>query len=265
MTTAPPAGRSARKLAIALALALLWFGGSWAWAQGSWSGDFVLTIKGSGVNEVAVAPLPGGKARMTWAVERSARGRIVLDRMFKGAGIARTPDSRNTDRYETWVASGAQPLEMVVNDHGTFYGFIPSGHVALDETNYRCPMPDARHPTGQVRSGILQFDRLTGTWSFETGRMIHRCATSKLRTPKHGPPDWLAKAPFDLLSNAFELEFEIWHGLDPLDEFHLMTGKYAEGASELVLSRRFTFNWSSPFTEKAPVHGVLELVLRKSP
>ncbi len=95
--------------------------------------------------------------------------------------------------------------------------------------------------------------------------MIHRCTTSTLRTLQLGPPSWSSRAPFEQRPYAHELAFEIWHGLLPLDEYHRMTGPYTEGATELVLSRDFTFHWARGLSAKAPVPGKLELVLRKPP
>lgn len=247
-------------VAVLLALPLLL-----ARAKESWSGDFVLTIKGRGSDELAVPRLPGGKARASWDVDRTVRGRMVLDRMFKGSGIAGTPDGRNLERFETWVATSTQVIEMEVNDHGSFFGIVSSGHPALDKTVFRCPEPEARHPNGRLRASILQFDKLKGTWTLETGRMIHRCATSTLRTPQYGPPSWSSRPPFEQRPYAHELEFEIWQGFYPLTEFHWMTGPHTEGATELVLSRDFTFHWARGLSAKAPVPGRLDLVLRKQP
>lgn len=248
----------------------------WVWlgvaqpaaAKDSWSGELTLTIKGSGNVQYPIKEMPGGKSRVSWQVDRVARGRIVLDRMFKGGGIAGTPDTRNTDRYETWIADRAQPLELTIDDRGEYFGFIAPQRVALDQIRFQCPMPDERHPTGQVRSGILQFDRQAGTFQFETPRLIHRCATSHLRTPKHGPADWMAKPPFDIRSNAFELQFDVWHGLAPNEEWRVIKGRFAEGDTELVLSRRIVFQWMNPFLtadRPAPAEGQLQLVLRKTP
>lgn len=267
-SSAPLLHPDTRWLILALLLSLLSFSRA-AESKESWSGDFTLIIKGSGSTELEMKGVPGGKARTTWNVDRAARGRIVLDRMFKGGGIAGTPDTRNTERYETWIADSKQSLELDINDSGTYFGFFSDNkRVTLDEIHYRCPEPDERHPTGQVRSGILQLDRQTRTYTFETPRMIHRCATSMLRTPKHGPAAWMAKAPFNLFSNAFELEFEVWHGLNLLEAWSRMTGPYHENATELVLSRKFVFDWSNPLLDaqrRAPVEGQLQLVLRKSP
>lgn len=260
---ATPCTRMVWRMAV-LAL-LLCFRPPMAHANGSWSGDFVLTIRGSGSDELAVPRLPGGKARATWDVNRTVRGRMVLDRMFKGSGIAGTADGRNLDRFETWIAARPQVIDMEVDDHGTYFGIVSSGHPAQDKTVFKCPVPDERRPTGQLRSSILQFDKRQGSWTLEIGRMIHRCATSTLRTPQFGPPSWSSRPPFEQRPNAHELEFEIWHGLYPLDEYHQMTGPYRDGDTELVLTRDFTFHWARGLSAKAPVPARFELVLRKSP
>lgn len=235
----------------------------------SWSGDFVLTIKGSGDKQYPVKGLPGGNARVTWNVDRVARGRIYLDRVMKRGGIAGTPDTHNAERYESWVGDRPQLLDLQVNDYGTYFGFVGPQRVAFEETRYKCPMPDERRKTGQVRASILQFDRQQGTFTFETPRMIHRCATSKVRTPKHGPADWMEKAPFNVLPYEFELEFDVWKGLSLYeDHWTRLQGKHAEGRNEVDLSRTLVFDWPNPFLNaqnRAPIKVDLQLVLRKSP
>lgn len=235
--------------------------------RGSWSGDLALTIKGRGQFEVPVAGIPGGKARVVWSVDRSARGRVVLDRSFGGSGLARMPDSNNQQRYESWAANTRQTLEMTVNDSATYYGYIAPQRISLDETDYHCPEPDDRHPTGLLRSSVLLFDRAEGTYIWERPRMTHRCATRIRRNPKHGPADWTARAPFDLLSNSHELEFDIFFGLWPLEASYRWSGPCTEGAREVVLSRKIDLHWGNPFERDkhpAPVLANLELVLRKS-
>jgi hypothetical protein len=227
-----------------------------------WSGDFTITMTGDGRAE---KPLGTTRMAVTWHVDRVARGRIVLDRMFKGGGIAGTPSTRDTMRYETWIANLAQPLELVVRDTGTYFGPTPNPrHIALDVSRHTCPAPDGAAPRAQVRSGILQFDKVQGTWTLETPRMIARCETGTLRTPKAGPPEWMARSPFRIESNSLQLEFEVWHRLAPLPEWDRMTGPYREGQDEIVLTRSFTFQWMHPLTERpAPVHAELVLVLRR--
>lgn len=262
-TGALPARLPIQRPVIALILTILLQARA-ATAQPTWSGDFVLTIKGSGQVGKVVNGIP---MHSTWMVDRVARGRIVLDRMFKGGGIAGTPETRDTTRYETWIANSRQPLDMVVRDTGTYYG--PSGtptQIGLDVARFTCPAADARPGAGQVRSGILQFDRVKGTFALETPRMFTRCETSVVRTPKKGPPDWMAKAPYDILTNKVEIEFEVWHRLVPLPAWNVMTGPWTEGQTELVLSRSFTFQWMQPLTGvAAPVQAELQLVLRKAP
>ncbi len=231
----------------------------------SWVGDFTLTITGSGKIQ---EPLSNGRTMsVTWKVDRVATGRIVLDRSFKGAGIAGASNSRDTLRYESWIANTRQPLTMQVRDSGTYAG--PAGsprNIALDVARYTCPAKDAPERPGQVRSAILQFDRELGSYAFEAPRLFSRCETSYLRTPTSGPPEWMARAPFDLAAGPIELEFEMVHKLVPLESWRLMTGPLPPDARELVLSRRFTFQWMHPLSAgTAPVQAELQLVLRRAP
>ena len=132
----------------------------------SWTGELTLTMKGHGTVEKTLST--GVRMQVTWKVDRVARGTVVLDRMFKGGGIAGTPNTRDTVRYETWIANSRQPLVMEVNDTATYFGPVGTPkQIALDVARYRCPAADARDPAGQLRSSILQFDYEKGTYSFE--------------------------------------------------------------------------------------------------
>ena len=231
----------------------------------AWTGDFTLTVRGGGTIEERLPA--GGKMQVTWKVDRVARGRIVLDRMFKGGGIAGTPNTRDTLRYETWIADSRQPIEMLVNDSATYFGPIASPrNITLDVARYRCPAQGESDPKAQVRSSILQFDVEQGSYAFESPRIFSRCDVSYLRTPKQGPPEWMAKAPFDLESRPVDLEFEMIHKMNPLDEWRVMKGTFTKGATEIVLTRSFTFEWMHPIAgRKAPVTAELQLVLRRTP
>ncbi|MCC7132394.1 MAG: hypothetical protein IT352_07115 [Gemmatimonadales bacterium] len=231
----------------------------------SWTGDLTLTMKGQGSIEKTLSN--GLRMQVTWKVDRVARGTVVLDRMFKGGGIAGTPDTRDTVRYETWIANSRQPLVMQVDDTTTYFGPIGTPkQIGLDVGRYRCPAADAKTPVGQIRSSILQFDYQKGTYSFESPRLFNRCETSYLRTPKRGPPEWMAKAPFDLESGPVELEFEMVHKMVPLAAWRVMSGPFSKGATEIVLSRSLVFQWMHPIEGMAaPVNTELQLVLRKSP
>jgi hypothetical protein len=231
----------------------------------AWTGDFTLTVRGSGTIDERLSA--GGKMQVTWKVDRVARGRIVLDRMFKGGGIAGTPNTRDTLRYETWIADSRQPIEMLVNDSATYFGPIAAPkHIALDVARYRCPAQGESDLMAQVRSSILQFDFDQGSYAFESPRFLSRCDVSYLRTPKQGPPEWMAKAPFDLESGPVDFQFEMVHKMNPLDEWRVMTGRFAKGATEVVLSRSFTFEWMHPIAGRpALVTAELQLVLRRSP
>lgn len=231
----------------------------------AWTGDFTITMKGGGTIEQRLPS--GGSMRVTWKVDRVAKGRIVLDRSFKGGGIAGTANTRDTLRYETWIADSRQPIEMIVNDSATYFGPTATPrNITLDVARYRCPAKGEPDPKAQVRSSILQFDFDQGTFAFESPRFFSRCDVSYLRTPTQGPPEWMAKPPFDLESRPVEIEFEMIHKMNPLDEWRVMRGSFTKGATEVVLSRTFTFEWMHPIAgRKAPVTAELQLVLRRSP
>ncbi|HEX4936433.1 MAG TPA: hypothetical protein VFV33_24800, partial [Gemmatimonadaceae bacterium] len=207
-----------------------------------------------------------GRRRTTWKVDRVANGRVVLDRMFKGAGLSRTPNRNDTLRYETWIADASQPLEMQVSDTGTYYGPIPGAGLAvtLDLTRITCPTKTSKARPAQIRSSILQFDYEQGTYTWETPRLITACDESTLRTPKLGSADWMAKAPFDIASDPVPLEFEMVHRLTWPDEWYRVTGPFTKGDTEIVLSRSFDFTWNNPIAKPAPVKGELVLVLRRT-
>lgn len=233
-------------------------------AKPAWTGEFTITMKGSGAID---RPLGGGgNMHVTWKVDRVARGRIVLDRSFKGGGIAGTPNTRDTLRYETWIADAAQPIEMIVSDTGSYLGPVGTPRqIGLDVARYTCPSKDGADPKAQVRSAILQFDYEQETFQFEAPRFYSRCDVSYLRTPKRGPAEWMAKSPFDIESRPVELQFEIVHKLAPLDEWRVMKGRFPKGATEVVLTRTMVFQWMNPIeTPKAPVTAELQLVLRRS-
>ncbi len=227
----------------------------------AWTGELTLTIKGSGTIDL---PRPK-KLRVTWNVDRTATGTVVLDRMFKGGGIAGTPNTRDTMRYETWIANSSQPLIMQVKDTGSYFGPTPSGAITLDVVRLTCPSKTAPGAVGQIRSSTLQFDYEKGTYSWEAPRLFTKCDTSNLRTPVSGPADWMSRAPFDLAAGPVELAFEMIHWLNPLNEWMVMKGTFQKGATEVVVSRTLAFTWMHPLVQPAPVTAELTLVLRKTP
>ena len=234
-------------------------------AKPMWSGELTLTIRGNGTLE---EPLPGvGKLRTTWKVARTAAGRVVLDHMFKGGGIARTPNTRDTLRYETWIADASQALVMQVSDTGTYYGPIPGSglSVTLDLTRIACPTRTAKARAGQIRSSILQFDYEKGTYTWETPRLFTVCDLTTTRAPKLGPPAWVNKPPFELESDTLPLEYEMVHNLSWPDEWYHVTGSFKKGDTEIVVSRAFEFSWRHPLSKPAPVNAELVLVLRRTP
>lgn len=224
----------------------------------NWSGDFTLTIRGE--DKLDKPPI-----RASWKVDRVARGRIVLDRMFKGAGLARTENSRDTSRYETWVADSSQPAEIRVNDSGTFYGpFFNPKKIRLDTIEWTCPARSAPGAKGQVRSSILQFDYVKGTYTLEAPRIYTNCDTFTRREFVQGPPEWTGQPPL-MLEKGMDPAFEVIHRLVAPAEWTRITGPFRAGQTEIVLSRKFPFEWPlQTESYRAPLDAELTLVLRKS-
>jgi len=225
----------------------------------TWSGEFTLTIKGQGrvANNVINA---------TWKVDRVARGTLVLDRTFRGAGIAGTPSARDTARYEAWVTDRRRPITMQVNDSGTFYGPLFSrDNIRQDTQRWQCPAKGSPDAAGQVASAILQFDYEKGTFTFESPRLFARCDLYFRRDFLKGPKETVPK-PSIMLEDRVDVAFEIIHRLNQPDEWRVMTGSFKPGQTEIVLSRTFPFTWPLQ-TEMFPggkLEAELVLVLRKS-
>ena len=223
----------------------------------AWTGEMTLTIKGEGKVENRLI-------RATWRVDRSAKGKVHLDRMFKGGGaLAGTENSKDTTRYESWVADGPQAVEMQVNDSGSFYGplFSPR-NIRLDTQRWICPAKGASAGRSQIRSSGLLLDHLKGTYTWETPRIITQCSTLFLRAFVKGPPEWTSMPPI-LIRDTVALAYEMTQDLGS-DEFYRLSGPFPKGASELVLSRKLTFQWplqTEVFT--APVEAELVLVLKR--
>jgi hypothetical protein len=226
---------------------------------GSWSGEFTLAIKGQGLVANSVI-------NATWKVDRVARGTLVLDRSFRGAGIAGTPNARDTSRYETWVTDRRRPIIMQVNDSGTFYGpLFGRDNIRQDTQRWQCPATGSSSATGQVASAILQLDFQNGTFSFESPRIFARCDLYFRRDFVKGPKESAAK-PSLMLENGVDPAFEIIHRLNQPGEWRVITGAFRAGQGEIVLSRTFAFTWPLQ-TEMFPggkLEAELVLVLRRA-
>jgi hypothetical protein len=259
--------RTARPL---LALAVLIFPG-WALAQQPmWSGDLTLTIKGEG--EIK-RPYPKiGGVKITWSVNRFAKGRVVLDRPYRGASIRGSPDSYNKERYETWVGNYALPVEeMRVDDIGTYYGPIPGAGLAvvLDTQRYKCPGPTpGRADDYGFRTSILQFDYDQGTYTWEVPRIYAvACEKSFIRVPKLGKPEFMKNEPWEIGHDSSGQVFMTTQ-LESEEGWSHITGPFKKGDTEIVLTRTFKLSWMNSLgnpAAKAPVTAELVLVLRKTP
>ena len=224
----------------------------------AWTGEMALTIKGEGKVE-------NGVIRATWRVDRSAKGKIHLDQTFKGgAALAGTENSKDTLRYESWVADGPQTVDMQVNDSGSFYGplFNPR-NIRLDTQRCICPAKGAPASRSQIRSSGLLLDHQKGTHTWETPRIITQCSTLFLREFVKGPPAWTQQPPRHL-RDTVELAYEMTSDLGS-GEFYRLSGPLPKGANELVLSRKLTFQWPLQTEDfKAPVEADLVLVLKRT-
>lgn len=226
----------------------------------TWSGEFSISIKGSGS---ATGPGPStGK----WSIAREAKGTVVLDRTFRGAGIARTPDSKNLERYETWISDTKRPIEMKVHDLVNVRGplFDPK-QIRYDTFRYHCPKdPNSTEwQAAKVGSSILQFDHKNGVFEFEMPRFYARAQTHFKREFVQGPKSWTSKSP--IVEDREELEFEIIHGLTQPKEWFKLSGPFKAGQREIVIERKFNFGpplGASIQNQKVP--ATFKLVLRKS-
>jgi hypothetical protein len=225
----------------------------------SWSGELVLTVKGSGAKEITAQ-----RARITYQVDRMARGRILLNRTFKGAALAGMPDGRDTTRYESWIGARRQPLDMVVSDSGTYHG-PQFGFTGLDTRRYLCPAPDTPPDRSEVGPSILQFDYATSTYIWEVPRIVTRCLIREMRRAVAGPASYMSRPPWPLVTDSLPVAFDIMQLLSRHGEWYRLTGSFTKGATELVLSRSFTAYWPVAWVDKqAPLQVELVLVLKKS-
>lgn len=223
---------------------------------GRWEGEFVLTITGSG-KASGRAPNQG-----SWSVNRTARGTIVLDNSFAGAGIARTTDPKNETRYSSWIANSKQVAELKVHDRVWVYGplFSPQ-EIRDDVTTYDCPIEGEGYAPGKVASAILQIDHQAGTFTLEAPRIYAKGNNRFVRKFVKGPPKWVATKPIDKTDT--DVEFEIVSGLNQPETWYRMSGPYKEGQTEIDLSRKIDFHVNLGASIKAPsVSADLKLILK---
>lgn len=250
-----PPSRTKGLFALLLALASA---SALAQAGGQWTGDLTLTIKGQG-------RFDDGTIKANWNVDRVARATVVLERMFRGGGIAGTRDTRNTERYETWVANRSQPAQLDIDDSGEFDGpmFHPKNY-RRDSMRWTCPSKAKPRP-GELRASILQIDHHEGTVTWEVPRIFSAC-DKYVRFDFHkGLPDFV-KNGVQMNEDGVELQFEVVHRLNSPKEWWHLTVPFKEGQTEVVLSRKLRFEWPlRTESRRAPLDGDLTLVLRKSP
>lgn len=229
----------------------------------TWTGEMVFRIWGKGRVE-GTKPSWG-----EWNIDREVRGTITFDRKFKGAGIARTPDSRNETRYETWVSDARLPIRMKANDTTIIYAPLHSPtNIRHDITVVQVPpkgtTTEDRWMIGKAELPILQIDHQSGTYIYESPRIYTKGYKQFTRKFVKGSKDWVSHAP--LLQEEFPIEYEVRFDLAQPTEWFRLSGKFAPGQKEISLSRSFSFSpvLGASFPDQK-LKAELKLVLRRSP
>lgn len=244
-----------------LAALTLWTPGAPPLAN-TWTGEMVLRINGKGRAEGA-KPSWG-----EWDINREVRGTITFDRTFRGAGIAGTPDSRNEKRYETWVSDARLAIKMKVNDRTVIYAPLHSPtNIRHDTTLVNVPPKGTTTEdgwmTGKAELPILQIDHQTGTFIYESPRFYTKGFRHFTRKFVKGSPDWVKNKP--LVQEEFPIEYEVRFDLMQPTEWFKISGKFAPGQKEVVLSRKFKFSPVLGASIKdQPLNAEMTLVLRRS-
>ncbi|MBX7131312.1 MAG: hypothetical protein K1X67_01405 [Fimbriimonadaceae bacterium] len=227
--------------------------------SGGWRGDFVLTIRGEGSTRNATST-----AR--WKIDREARGTVVLDRPIEGAALSRTPDGRNTTRYESWIGSKTLPISVRIEDEVVQRGplFSPK-EIRKDTLRVTCPAgPKKATLNGELGWPTLQFDRQEGTFTWEAPRIEAPSQYYFLREFVEGPKAWTSKPA--LKTDELQLGFQIIHQLNQPSDWLRFSGRFKQGQTEIILTRKFAF---TPMLMVGLTPGKLDaqltLVLRKSP
>lgn len=201
-----------------------------------WSGEFVFSITGKGK---ATGPKPNWGE---WDINREAKGKIILSRTFRGAGLARSEDSRNEQRYETWVGETKEEIDIHMNDRIYVYGpLFAENQIRGDTYLYQVPKKgsESRFAKGKVAAAILQIDFKTNTFTFESPRYYGTVFTSFKREFLKGPKSWTDKKP--ILKEEDALEFEMIHGLNQPDQFFRITGSFKEGQVQIDMTKNHPF------------------------
>lgn len=226
-----------------------------AQANPVWSGEFVLRITGEGKSKSG--PFSG-----TWKIDREAKGKFVLDRSFKGAGIARTEDPKNEARYTAWIANRRQPATLKFDDHITLRGPLHSAkEIRFDTWQYQFPIPGkSTSDAGEVASAILQIDSVKGTYTLESPRIYAAARSYFKRVFVEGPPKWVATKPF--VQDEVDLQFDIIGGLNSPTEWTKMSGPFKPGQREIVLTRKLPFTAPLATMPAAKLNAEIVCVLK---
>lgn len=201
-----------------------------------------------------------------WDIDREVRGTFVFDRTFKGAGIARTPDSRNEARYETWLADKRNPLKMRVNDVVHYYGpLFEARNIRFDTSIFQCPPKSA--PTedgyldGYIQLPILQLDYQTGEFLWEMPTYIAKGYDYFIRKFVKGDKKWVATKPLEVIGRP--VDFTLTSGLNFGNDWAHVRGKFTKGQETIDLSRKFVVRAVTASLIPKPLNAEMKCVLNR--
>lgn len=241
--------------ASALALCLL----TQPTATESWTGELTFTIKGEGSTK-------NSTSWAKWKIDREVKGRIVLDRMDKGATIAGTPDGKNLARYESWNGNARLPIQVRINDEVIQRGplFSPK-EIRLDTLRVKCPVSAERAPKykGEIGWPTLQIDLKEGKFLWDAPRLEAPVEYFFRREFVEGPKSWTSKPP--LVEDKVSLDYQAIFDMNQPKEWFKISGAFKPGQTELVLTRKFPFTvMLMAGLTPGKVNAEMTLVLRKS-
>lgn len=226
---------------------------------GSWRGDLVFRVRGEGSvkNETSTA---------RWKIDRTVRGTIVLDMPIQGAAIAGSPDKDSTKRYESWIGS-KQPIEMHIRDEVIQRGplFHPK-QIRLDTLRLVSPPSPLKavRNQGEIGSPTLQIDHLSRRFTWKAPRLEAPTEYYFVREFVEGPKDWTSRSP--IRNEEVRLGFQAIFELNQPAEWFTISGAFADGQTEIVLSRKFPFAVKlMPGLPAPKLDAEMTLVLRRVP
>lgn len=226
----------------------------------TWTGDFVITIRGKGRVD---KPKPSWA---DWDINRESRGTIIFDRTFKGAAIARTEDSKNLERYETWLADKHYAAQIKAHDAVHLYGPLFEAHNhRFDTSIFNCPPKSAPTPDGwqkaEIMLPILQLDYGKNEFLFEMPTIYGKGHVSEVRKFVKGDKKWTSTKPHEQIRDV--LDFSMITGLNAGDDWAYIRGSFKKGQDTIDLSRKFTIKAKVGMLEPNPLQAEIKLVLKR--